>query len=164
MVFDSLWGAPLCEDELAEWLATDEDIGTRQRAMETLVSRFGLMARSYDTETTIDDLRDLLKRGHVIMVLYHLEEETTDHYAVVKYITNHYVVLNDPWLGPDVPMAIHEFEARWVTRDAVPGRKDRWALAVRDRALTSLLTSGETEKRPVARMGGKTLDSAGASA
>lgn len=139
MVFDSLWGVELLEDELAEWLETDQDIGTRQRAIEHLVGRFGLTARSFHTATTVDDLRELLKRGHVIMVLYHLEEENTDHYAVVKGITKHYVVLNDPWLGPDVPMAIHEFEGLWHTRDEVPGRKDRWALAVRDKTVDQIV-------------------------
>lgn len=136
MVFDSLWGATLPEAELADWLATDIDTGTRQRTIEGLVRRFGLSARSSHTETTIDDLRELLRCGHVIMVLYHLEAETTDHYAVVKRITDDEVVLNDPWLGPDVCLTTEDFEAMWVSKDDVPGRKDRWALAVRDRLLS----------------------------
>ena len=134
MVLDAILGAPLSEAELEEWLATDAKIGTRQRTLAAFVERVGLQARALHTETTLDDLRELLRGGHIVVVLYHLAdaEETFDHYAVIQRITDTEVVLHDPYLGPDLALPVEAFEAMWATVDHVPGRKDRWALAVRD--------------------------------
>jgi len=136
MVLESLWGTVLDEDELAELLATDHPNGTGQRAIEVLLSRSGLAVRSFDTETTLDELRPLLAQGHVIIVLYYLEVQSTDHYAVVTAIDDQHVVLSDPLLGPDIRLPRAEFESSWESRENIPGRRDRWALAVRNRGVS----------------------------
>lgn len=141
MVFDHLWGTDTSEAELADWLASNQQIGTRQRAIARLVERFGFDVRTYDTDTTTDDLRKALAAGHVVIVLYHLadDDETFDHYAVVKQITPDEVVLHDPYLGPDLALPVEAFEALWAAVDGVPGRKDRWAIAVKDPVMARLV-------------------------
>lgn len=134
MVLEHLWGIRVAEESLAARLGTDDFIGTRQRVLVRFIEELGLQGQERHTDTTIADLERLLDDGYVVMVCYYLEEEATDHYAVVQAVTRDHMVLQDPWLGPGTTLAREMFDAHWYSDPKVPARRDRWLLAIRARS------------------------------
>lgn len=131
MVLDAVAGLQLPEGHLADAMGTDPDIGTRQRMMHRFADELGLETFVRHTDTTLNEVRDAMRTGHVVIVCYWLPGEDTDHYAVVQQITPEAVVLHDPWEGPDTAMATETFEADWIGDHHVEDRRHRWMLAVR---------------------------------
>lgn len=131
MVLDALWGIRIEEDSLARRLETTASIGTRQKVLARFVDELGLEALVRHTDTKIDEIRQLMADGHVVIVCYWLASEDTDHYAVVQRIGPATLVLQDPWAGPDTVISVPEFDAHWRGDPAVPTRHDRWLLAIK---------------------------------
>jgi ABC-type bacteriocin/lantibiotic exporter with double-glycine peptidase domain len=132
MMLEAVWGIPVPEAHLNQRLATNAEIGTRQRAIREYLLGLGLDVLERHTDTALDEIRLAMKDGRVVLVLYHLElpEEHTDHYAVVVRIGPNSVLLHDPYRGPATRMTLGEFDAAWRTDGSVQGRKNRWMLAV----------------------------------
>lgn len=131
MLLQALWGFPLPESHLADELRTDEAIGTRQRVLRDYLQGLGLDVSERHTDTRLDEIRQAMADGRVVLVLFHLGSEATDHYAVVARIGPNRIVLHDPWEGPQREWGLEEFAAAWRTDGSVAGRKHRWMLAVR---------------------------------
>lgn len=130
MVLDALWGVRVDEESLAERLGTRADIGTRQRTITAFLQGLGLDAQPRHTDTTLADLRGLL-RDHVVIVCYWLAPEDTDHYAVVTAMDDVHITLADPWTGPESRWPLAWFDEHWYGDASVEGRRDRWLVAVR---------------------------------
>jgi predicted double-glycine peptidase len=131
MVLEALGLDHVDEAALARRLGTDDEIGTRQRRIVEELRRRGWDVAESHTTTSLDAIRHAMLDGRVVLVLYHLEAEKTDNYAVVRRIGPNRILLHDPWTGPDTEWPLAEFDALWHTRDGVPGRRDRWMVAVR---------------------------------
>jgi ketosteroid isomerase-like protein len=131
MLLEAVWGLEVDEASLARRMRTNERIGTRQRTMTRFVQSLGLEAHEQHTDTTLDDVRQLMHDGHIVLVCYWLPDEDTDHYALVLEAGADHVILHDPWYGADQRLARSDFEARWHGDRRVGTRRDRWLLAVR---------------------------------
>ncbi len=132
MALDGLVGLRLPEADLASAMGTRADIGTRQRMMYRFADELGLIAYVKHTNSQIEDIREAMATGHVVIVCYWLAPEDTDHYAVVAGLRGDRIILNDPWAGPATEMPLDEFDAHWLGDDAVEGRRDRWMLALKE--------------------------------
>lgn len=129
MALEAIWGLRVEEESLAKQMGTTPDIGTRQKVMARLMETLGLNAVVRHTDTTLDELRQLVDT-HVVIVCYWLAPEDTDHYAVVVAINDRRVRLHDPWVGPETEMTVADFDAHWYGDATVEGRRDRWLLAI----------------------------------
>ncbi len=130
MVLEAVAGVALEENDLAQALRSNEQIGTRQRRLRQFMTDLGLNVQEFDTDTRLDTIRNCMASGRVVLILYHLQVEATDHYAVVLRIGPRRILLQDPWTGPATEMDLDAFDAAWRTKDGVAGRRSRWMLAV----------------------------------
>jgi len=131
MVLHALLGRDEPEAELAATLGTEPARGTWHHELATFAEREGLRWKVRRGRSTVQDLQDLLDTGHVVVVCYWIPEDRTDHYALVKAVSDTEIRLLDPWYGPDHRMPLAAFVRNWRSDRAFPLRQDRWIMAIR---------------------------------
>ncbi|HET6398066.1 MAG TPA: nuclear transport factor 2 family protein [Candidatus Thermoplasmatota archaeon] len=125
------FGQAHSENDLARDLGTEPRVGTRQLAMVRWLQSRGMRTTVRHTTTTLADIHRLLAAGQAVIVCYWMEDERTDHYAVVRHIGPDGITLADPWRGPDTTMPLDEFEVHWRGDPHVGSRRDRWLVGIR---------------------------------
>jgi ABC-type bacteriocin/lantibiotic exporter with double-glycine peptidase domain len=131
MVMEGVLGVEEDEQKLATAMGTSFAPGTRQRVMLEFARRNGMAAFERHTDTAVEEIRTLMKTGHVVVVCYFLPDEGYDHYAVVHSITSKKILLNDPWFGPETELDLESFDANWRSDPKVETRRHRWLMAIK---------------------------------
>jgi len=117
------------ESQLTKKLKPSYVYGTTQQKL----NNFAKKQKFYYTSkgnSTIKELKKLLKEDCFIIVNYLIEEENEGHYSVVKDITKTKIIFFDPYLGKNFSLLIKKFEKLWN----MVGRKNnenKWFIALK---------------------------------
>jgi len=122
------YGMRQSETKLAEQLKTNSLQGTSIKDMLEV-------ARQYDfyvymnNDATLGEIAYLITAFRAPSIIRYLEKQNNeDHYAVVVGVSDHEVILNDPWQGPNTRLTRKEFEKRWTCNEL--GVCSKWLMAV----------------------------------
>jgi len=119
------FGKKLAEGELALRLNVTED-GASHEEMIKLANNEGFFVYA-DNESTFDEIRYFIGLKKPVIVNFIEPSNDEGHYAVVKEVTDHSIILNDPWNGENFKMTQKDFENRWSSEDA---KNKRWIMAL----------------------------------
>ncbi|MBI2041263.1 MAG: C39 family peptidase [DPANN group archaeon] len=114
------------ETQVAKLMRANSKIGVLCRAFPKVAERFKLNYVSL-RNAKISDIKNLLKKGFVIIISYFLEYEEITHTAVVSNVTKNYIYLLDPWYGKKAYWLKH-FGKIW--RDRLEGER-HWLFALK---------------------------------
>ena len=128
MVLES-FGIKRSEKQLIKLLKTNKVVGTWEFELPKLAERYKL---DYVVERngTVDDLREFVKEGFVIIVCYYIIQEREAHYAVLINIDDENVYLNDPWFGANHILQREYFEKVWKSDPKREGDR-RWFIGIK---------------------------------
>ncbi len=119
------------QKELARLLKTSPQQGTGRRAFTPVFRRHGYVAAA-KINSSIDEIRRLLKQKYRVMVNYREMEEDVGHYAVVVAVKGGRVILHDPWHGASYALPISAFVKRWYGKHR--HANTRWIFAAKPRS------------------------------
>lgn len=122
----AFYGQDFTEEELVKILKPTVDIGTGYTDLTNLFIARGL-AVSEKQNGSVQDLIDFVNKNIPVIVNYVEPKDDDGHYAVVVDIKDDFIILNDPWHGPDFKIPVAEFYQRWQSEF---GDVHRWLLAV----------------------------------
>lgn len=110
------YGIVRSERVLMEELGTNSEVGTLHSALIEVLTDAGLFCY-VNNGSSLTEVARYLADGMPVCVHY-IEPSTDDeHYAVVTEVTEHNVILNDPWNGERFRISATEFETRWRSHD-----------------------------------------------
>jgi ABC-type bacteriocin/lantibiotic exporter with double-glycine peptidase domain len=120
------YGISLTEEDLTVRLKTNADIGTRHSDMIRVAREEGFYVFEND-RSSIVEIGGLIKTRTPVIVHFVEPSEDDNHYAVVVKIDDIRLVLNDPWNGERITMAVDEFITRWSSEHTC---EDNWVMAL----------------------------------
>lgn len=120
------------EAHLATVLKTNQNTGTWRVAMYELAVSLGFHCYVND-DAALPELSFLLDLDIPPIVRFLDRDANEDHYGVVLGVTDEYVIIHDPWSGPQRRFSKADFEKRWVCD--VIGDCDRWLLGISPQAI-----------------------------
>lgn len=121
------YGVRDSEQDLAKKLHTTSEEGTTTVAMYELALKLGFHCY-ISNESTISEIDFMLDLKIPPIVRYLDRETNIDHYGVVVGSSENYLMIHDPWSGPDRRFDRDHFKERWFCD--VLGNCDRWLLAI----------------------------------
>lgn len=119
-------GFRMSQDEIAREMSVSEETGTENDDMIAFARKQGFETVS-KTGSSLNDLRELIRKGLPVIVNYIEPTDEDGHYAAVSGLTAHNVVLHDPWNGKNFKLPHAKFLERWHDSS---GRYPRWLLAI----------------------------------
>lgn len=117
------------EKEISRLLFTNKQRGTYTKNLINLIKELKLKYKT-KSNSSISELKKFLNQDYLIILLYYLEKDKTDHYAIIKNISKDKIYLLDPYLGPDTSYKITEFNKIWHS-DKRFEHKNKWFLAIK---------------------------------
>lgn len=120
-------GIKKSEKQLIKELNTNKKIGTRNRAIASLMEKYKLNYLVERNNFNPSKIKRLHKEGHVIILDYHYVQDNTGHFAIVEKITSKTITLMDPWKGPGQVHDLKKFKTIWYDDE---GNKF-WYLAIK---------------------------------
>ena len=102
----------------------------------TLTKNLILLFKKYNFKTiskqnsSISELKNLLKNNYFIILLFFIEKENIDHFTIVRKITKTRIFLLDSHLGKNKKFKISQFNKIWHS-DSRFEKKKKWFLALK---------------------------------
>lgn len=103
--------------------------GTGRRDLVDRLRREGFTVRT-QADSTLPQLRKLLKEGWTVVVNYAEVIDNIGHYAIVTAITPTHIVMCDPYYGPAYRLPLKVFLSRWHG-GSYPNAYTHWHLATK---------------------------------
>ncbi len=108
----AFYGIRISEEKLAKLLETNEDVGTRHKAMIDFAREEGCHVY-VNTCSTLEEIKKFLEEEKPVIVHFIEPDGNVGHYSVVVYMDDENIVLHDPWNGEGFQMVLRDFENRW---------------------------------------------------
>jgi len=117
------------ERQLSLLLHTNSMVGTRRKAFPLLAERL-LLDYVVERESSIEDIKEAIASGFIVIVNYFYTVEQVPHFAVVKRIDSNRIYLLDPEAGPGHSYPLAEFISNWHSGPSREKGK-RWFFGIR---------------------------------
>lgn len=107
-------GIKKSEKQVVKLLGTNKIRGTWAKLYPQLAEKYNL---NYIVKrnSTIDEVKKLMKDGYFILTSYYVPKEKVDHFVVVKKIDDEYIYFLDPCYGPEHKYKLIYFLKVWKT-------------------------------------------------
>ena len=122
-------GTHRSEADLVKQLKTTSENGTLFKDMIAFVKKLKFSHKT-GQNCNFYQLNALLKEGWQVILCYRLLREKSDHFAVVRKISNGRIYLSDPGFGKNHSFSLGHFRIIWKTMDQ-PDISNKWYLAFR---------------------------------
>jgi predicted double-glycine peptidase len=122
-------GVKRSEKQVVKLLATNKVRGSWHKNFPVVAERF-LLDYVVRRNATIDDLKQLMKEGYVVVVCYFYPPEKVDHYSVIRSIGKDGVAFWDPWWGPEHKLPLPYFRENWKSDPRYDDEKG-WLIALK---------------------------------
>ncbi|MEK6858431.1 MAG: cysteine peptidase family C39 domain-containing protein [Nanoarchaeota archaeon] len=107
------FGIKKSERQLVKELNTNKIIGTRNKAITSLIEKYKLNYIVERNKFNPSKLKKLYEEGHVILIDYHHVADDKGHFAIIEKIDDKRIALMDPWEGPGQVHSINKFKKIW---------------------------------------------------
>jgi predicted double-glycine peptidase len=104
------------EEDLMRELHTRKKDGTHHEGMIDLSRKRGFFVYVND-DSSLDEIREYIKAKKPVIVHFIEPYGPEGHYVVVKDVSNHSIIFNDPLNGENFKMALSVFGKRWFSED-----------------------------------------------
>lgn len=125
MIF-KFYGQDISQQELAEKLHTNEEMGTDNADIARVVKELSLVA-TVQTNAAWEDIQKYVDQDVPVIVNFIEASEGGGHFAVVVAINEGELLVHDPWNGESFHIEKNEFISRWKSGFE---NYTRWLLAV----------------------------------
>lgn len=118
----------ISEKKLTKLLCTNKNRGAYTENLIKFIKKLNLIFKE-KKNSSIKQIRLLNKQKYLIILLYYIEKDRTDHYAILKNIKKDRIYLLDPYFGKNKSYSTNEFIKIWHS-DHRFEKKDKWLLAI----------------------------------
>lgn len=115
------------EESLARLMKTNKKHGTDHRQFPLVAEKYRLEYLIGRKNSTIKELKEVIKNGYKIIICYYLKKRGDGHYAVIKSIENGKINLIDPSYGPRHKFSVKYFKKIWFGNKTHKG----WYIGIR---------------------------------
>ncbi|MBI2552154.1 C39 family peptidase [Candidatus Uhrbacteria bacterium] len=123
-------GIKRSEAQLRRLLHTNQRFGTPNRAFPALAERLRLSYR-VARRARIQDIKNMLRQGFVVIVGFTYPEDKEGHFAVVRSVERGKIRLLDPSAGPNTSYPHTKFQKIWKSFFGQDQRDQRWFIALK---------------------------------
>lgn len=101
------------EKQLARLMRSSTKHGTHHWEFPKLAEKLKLQYVVGQENSTLNELKSVIKKGFHVIVCYFDHEDGFGHYAVVKAVTPRYIYLLDPFEEPNFKQPLKQFIKDW---------------------------------------------------
>ena len=117
------------EKQVIKLLGTNKIRGTWAKLYPQLAEKYNLNY-SVRRNSTIKEMKALMKQGYIILTSYYVPKERVDHFVIVNKLDKDYIYFYDPFYGPDHKYKLSYFEKIWRTDPEYDNEKE-WFISVK---------------------------------